>query len=407
MAGGIADDLTRLNVELIFLVEGHIWGLEIMKNEQRIGLDPSIYQHAVVPSRKSVMSDRPRHELAALLPSDWDMGLACVLATLGMVPQAALHRFLASVRSVERGTGCDGWLGQASSRYGVQFDSAQLFALGNEKAIYNKVQARAASLGTFRSMTIPTIVDPTEAQGVRGLQSVWCLSPLGASALRAASNREPAPGPKEFSFPTSPQGSTSASVVHDAQLATILMSLLVDFARKAETADDVWDVVDIFGDGERFGTAGTAMFPDAVLKVLVEGRQATLILENDSGTMSEARIRAKASAYLRFMCSGADVFTWARPWLVFACPEGKLALHQRAIVSAFEEVGLLRLQDAGVGVGRIAVLTHEDVGKHGATADVYSLFSPRRGEFLGTKHGIADLAWRPERAIAELGWRCA
>lgn len=378
-----------------------------MGNGQRIGLNPSIYQHTAVPSRKSVMSDRPRHELAALLPSDWDVGLACVLATLGVVPQAALHRFLAAVSAVDRGTGCDGWLAQASSRLGLAFDPAQLFALTSEKAIYNKIQGRSANLGTFRSMAVPSAIDSAEAQGIRGLQSAWCLSPLGASALRALSNREPAPSPKEFSFPTSPAGSSSANVIHDAQLTTVLMSLLVDFAERAETTDGVWDVVDLFGAGERFGSAVTAMFPDAVVKLLVAGHQATLIIENDSGTMSEARIRAKATAYLRYMCSGADVFSWARPWLVFACPEGKVPLHQRAIASAYEDAGLLRQPDSGVSVGRVAVVTHEDVGARGAVADVYALFSPRRRDFLDTKHALVDFAWCPERAAADLGWRCA
>lgn len=378
-----------------------------MDDIQRTGLNPGIYRHATVPSRKAVMPVRPKHELRALLPTDWDVGVACVLATVGVVPQASLHRFLAEAPSVSAGTGCDGWLAQIAARFGVAFDPAALFALSSEKALYNKIQSRSARFETFRSFPLvsPALRDATEH--VRGLQAAWCLSPLGASSLQALSVREPAPKAHEFSFPTNPDGFSPATIIHDAQLATTLMSLFVDFSHRAQAEGQLWDVVDAFGTGERFGTGGAAMFPDAVVKLLAAGKQATLIIENDSGTMSEARIQGKAAAYLRYMCSGSALFTWARPWLVFLCPKGKLPLHERAIASAYAETGLSRLDDAGVGIGRVAVVTHEDVGALGVATDVFSLYSPRRTSLLGNKHALCDLAWCPQSARADIGWRCA
>ena len=377
-----------------------------MEEGMRLGLDPSVYTHAAVPSRRSAMSDRPRHELSALMSSDWDVGLACVLATLGIVPQAALHRFLASVSPAAQGTGCDGWLAQIAERYGVSFDSSQLFALSSEKAIYNKIRLRCGGPGTFRSLPFLNGVATESTEYVRGLHAAWCLSPMGASALRALSSREPTPSPREYSFPTSPAGYSTANMIHDGQLATILMSLLVDFARRTQASEGLWDVVDIFGSGEQFGTGGTAMFPDAVIKVLADGEQVTLIVENDSGAMAEGRIQGKATAYLRYMCSGSAIFSWSHPWLVFACPERKVALHERAITSAYEETGLLKRADAG-NLGRIAVITHEDIGAQGMSESVYALYSPKQRAFLERRYPISALAWCAERGSSHLGWRHA
>lgn len=375
-----------------------------MEFEERWGLDPSIYRHAVVQSRRSAMSDRPRHELATLLPSDWDVGLACVLATVGTVPQAALHRFLAAAPGAAHGTGCDGWLAQLASRYGVAFDSAQLFALGNEKSIYNKIQGRGSAFGTFRSLPYLNGVVNENEDYIRGLHAAWSLSPLGASALRALSSREPLPAPKEFSFPTSATGYAPPNMIHDAQLSTLLMSLMVDFAGKAQAGEGVWDVADIFGTGERFGTGGSAMFPDAVVKAIAKSEQLTLIIENDSGAMTEARTRGKAAAYLRFMYSSDAVFTWCRPWLVFACPEGKTAVHERAITAAYKETGLLGRKDAP-SVGRVAVITHEDVGRRGVADAVWTLYAPGKRAFLESRHPIETLEWCGQKGSASLGWR--
>jgi hypothetical protein len=293
-----------------------------------------------------------------------------------------------------------------ASRYGVTFDPSQLFALRNEKAIYNKIQGRRGTFGTFRSLPYLNGVVSGNGKYVRGLHAAWCLSPLGASALRALSIREPLPAPKEFSFPTSIAGYSPPNMIHDAQLSTLLMSLLVDFADRAKAGDAVWDVVDVFGTGERFGNGGSAMFPDAVVKAVANSEQLALIIENDSGSMAEARTQGKAAAYLRFMCSNDAAFTWCRPWLVFACPEGKLGAHERAITAAYKETGLLGRGDTA-SIGRVAVITHEDVGSRGVADAVWTLYSPGKRAFLEREFRVEDLAWCPEGAVAGIGWRCA
>lgn len=361
-----------------------------MDEETKKGLDPSIYKYEQTPSRKSVLSKKPRHELAPLLPTDWDVGVACILATLGTVPQASLHRFLTAVPSVSTGTGCDGFLSQVANRYGVSFDPSILFALNSEEALYRKMLERRNEVGIFRTLPLSGVTLDDEQQ-VRGLYSSWCLSSLGASALIAKSTREPSLKAREISFPTSKSGYALPTVIHNAQMATYLMALLMGFAEKAQKDSGIWDVVDVFGDGERWGTGGSSMFPDAVVKIICNGEPATIIIENDSGTMSEERLKSKAGNYLRYMLGG-DAFTWARPWLLFLCPENKVAAHERAVLAAYRDNGLLTI--GGGGVGRIAIATHEDVGMLGATGRIYGVFAPREEFLLPRKYDPRALVWK-------------
>jgi len=233
-------------------------------------------------------------------------------------------------------------------------------------------------------------VESDEQQG-RGRHAVWCLSPVGASALAAKSSREKPTKPKEISFPTAGAGYSLPTLVHDAQMSTYLLSLLVGFSAKTRLLNEVWDVVDIFGNGEQWGTGGAVLFPDAVVKLMCNGKPATMIIENDSGTMNEKRIKDKAIAYLRYMMMGNE-FSWSRPWILFCCPQNKIAVHERAILSAYEETGLLTMGGGGK-VGRIAVVTHEDTGALGASGDIYRVFSPKENALLPTRYALQVMAW--------------
>jgi len=344
-------------------------------SEARDGLDPSMYVSPHVPSRRSVVPHEDPSILRSLL-SDFDRGVALLLAEFGPMPQATLHTILTGV--TPDGIGVRGLLDSLSRRYGLDVDWSRTFALSSTEAVYRKLISRRRERGIYAT------VRPMGGT----LSAAWTLSPRGVAALLATSTLNL--DPRQIRFPTSPDAVGLGSLVHDYQVAALAGSLLVESARM--TSEDQWiEVHDILG--PRTMSKGSAMIrPDLSAMIYADGSTLGLWVENDSGSMSERRTRAKCEAYLRIMMRLPDAqLVWARPVLAFVCPASKVRLHERAIRRAVDSMDLTRVADPSQ-IGRIIVGTHEDIGGLGAYGPLWRPYRYSSRSF-GNARMLADLGW--------------